>query len=170
MVQVRCGFGFPQVALTCATCGGCHLTLAYITKRLSEEEEKKERHLVGGRIALLIYSEGRGLHTSNPLPFPAPSSRVCLLHQPSPALGHRLPSPAAYYRLPPPSPPRARPWALTTGFHRLPPPCAPLGRDNREPAGWITVTPNICGMLSASGSREQCWVQISIETRRNEEE
>ena len=117
------------------------MTLAYITKRLSEEE-KKEHDLVGGQTALLIYSEGRGLRTSDPLPFPALSSRVRLLDQPSPALGHRLPSPAASYRLPPPSPPRpptigfrrlrhlARPWALTTDFHRLPLPCAPLGRDS----------------------------------------
>ena len=105
------------------------MTLAYITKRLSEEEKK--HHPVGGQTALLIYSEGRGLHTSDPLPFPAPSRRIRLLHQPSPALGHRLPSPAASYWLPPHSPPRApttgfhrlrhlaRPRALTTGFHRL---------------------------------------------------
>ena len=152
MVQVPCGFGVQVrygfgVQVWVPT-GGSHvrslwgliLTLAYITKRLSEEE-KKERDLVGGQTALFIYSECRGLHTSDPLPFPAPSSRVRLLYQPLPALSHRLPSPAAYYRLPPPSPPRqpttgfhrlrhlGRPWALTTGFHRLPPPCAPLGSD-----------------------------------------
>ena len=121
---------------------GLILTLAYITKRLSEEEEEKKRHLVGGQIALLIHSECEGLHASDPLPFPAPSRRVRLLHQPSPAFGNRLPSPAAYNRLLPPSPPRAPttgfhrihhlacPWALTTGFHRLPPPCMPLGCDN----------------------------------------
>ena len=117
------------------------LTLAYITKRLSEEE-RKEHDLVGGQTALLIYLEGRGSHTSNPLPFPGLSSRVCLLHQPSLALGYHLLSSAAYYRLQPPAPPRppttgfyglrhlVRLWALTTGFHRLPPPCALLGRDN----------------------------------------
>ena len=37
---------------------GLILTLAYITKRLSEEEEKKERDLVGRQTALFIYSEG----------------------------------------------------------------------------------------------------------------
>ena len=126
MVWVRCGFGVPVryrfgVQVRVPT-GGSHmrglwgliLTLAYITKRLSEEE-KKGRHLVGGQTALLIYSEGRGLHTSDPLTFPAPSTQVRLLHQPSPALSHRLPSPAASYRLPLPSPPRLP----TTGFHRL---------------------------------------------------
>ena len=126
---------------------GLILTLAYITKRLSEEEEKK-RDLFGGQTALFIYSEGRGLHASDPLPFPAPSRRVCLLHQTSLALRHPLPSPAACYRLPPPSPPPLPPrapttsfhrlrhlvrlWALTTGFYRLPPPCAPLGHDKNE--------------------------------------
>ena len=116
-VQVRYGFGVQVRVPT----GGSHvrslrgliLTLAYITKRLSEEEKK--RHPVGGQTALLIYLEVRGLHTCDPLPFPAPSRRIRLLHQPSPALGHRLPSPAASYRLPSPSPPRAP----TTGFHRL---------------------------------------------------
>ena len=43
---------------------GLILTLAYITKRLSEEEEIK-RDLVRGQTALLIYSEGRGLHASS---------------------------------------------------------------------------------------------------------
>ena len=153
-VRVRYGFGVQVRVPT----GGSHvrslwgliLTLAYITKRLSREEEEKKRHLVGGQTALLIYSEGRGLHASDPLPFPAPFRRVRLLHQPALALGHRLPSPAAYYRLLPPSPPRApttsshrlhhlaRPWALTTGFHRLPPPCAPLGRDMHVlPSVWL---------------------------------
>ena len=83
IVQVRDGFGVQVRVLT----GGSHvcslwgliLTLAYITKRLSEEE-MKERDLVGGQTALLIYSEGRGLHTSDPLPFSAPSYRVRLLH------------------------------------------------------------------------------------------
>ena len=47
---------------------GWILTSTYLTKRLSEEERKK-RDLAGGRTALLIYSEGRGLLASDPLPF-----------------------------------------------------------------------------------------------------
>ena len=35
-------------------CGGLILTLAYVTKRLSEEEKEKKRDLVGGQTALLI--------------------------------------------------------------------------------------------------------------------
>ena len=109
------------------------LTLAYITKRLSDEE-KKERDLIGGQTALLIYSEGRGLHTSDPLPFPAPSSRVRLLHQPSPAwIGShpRLPPPTGFHRLRHLA--RLWPWPPTIGFHYLPPPCAPVGHDKVLP-------------------------------------
>ena len=100
------------------------LTLAYITKRL-REKERKERDLVGGQTALLIYSEGRGLHASDPLPYPAPSSRIHILHQPSPApLGCSLPSTASF-RLPP---------ASTAFCHHLPfsPPSAPVGRDRGD--------------------------------------
>ena len=43
-VQVRVSTGGSHVRLL----WGLILTVAYITKRLSEEEEKKERHLVGG--------------------------------------------------------------------------------------------------------------------------
>ena len=88
------------------------------------KKKEKERVLVGGQTALLIYSEGRGLLASNPPPLLAPSSRVCLLHQPSPALlGSRRFAPPSieFYRLPPLS-------AAT--FYRLPPTCAPVGRDN----------------------------------------
>ena len=132
VTQCRKGFGFLRVAqITCASVG-LILTLVYITKRLSEEEEEMKRNLVRGKTALLIYSEGRGLHTSDSLPCLAPSRRVRLLHQPALALRHRLPSPAAYYRLPPPSPPPSPPRAPTTGFHRLPPLCAPMGRDTLD--------------------------------------
>ena len=139
VTRVQYGFGSPQVrgngsgsVLVRVPIGDSHvrslwgwiLTQAYITKRPSEEE-KKERDLVGGQTALPIYSEGRGLHASDPLRVPAPSSRVRLLHPPSPTLLgslHRLPDPTAYYQLLPPS---ATSCARARN-NRLPPPSATL--------------------------------------------
>ena len=46
---------------------GLILTLVYMTKRLSEEEEKK-RDLVRGQTALLIYIEGSRLTRLRPSP------------------------------------------------------------------------------------------------------
>ena len=95
---------------------GLILTLAYITKRLSEEET--ERDLVGGRTALLIYPEGQACSPPTLSFFRlllAGSAFFLNLGRPSSASAvfrHLLPLPTAYCRLPPPP----------TTFCRLPPP------------------------------------------------
>ena len=69
------GLGFGRVSgshrwlRSQALLWGLILTLAYRKNRLNEEEKEKKRDPVGGQTALLIYSEGRGLDASDPLPF-----------------------------------------------------------------------------------------------------
>ena len=115
------GFRAPFVRLI--------LTLAYITKRLSEEEEEKD----------VIWLEGRqpSLYTWRVEAYTPPTLspfRLLLdwfaffinLHRLSATVYRLLPPTTGFHWL------RhlARSWAMTTGFHRLPPPCAPLGRDS----------------------------------------
>ena len=119
---------------------GLILTLAYITKRLSEEEKEKKRHPVGGQTALLIYSEGRGLHTSDPPPFRLlldGSAFFINLHQLL-ATGYRLlPPPTGFHRLRHLARllPASTAFATSRAYYLLSPPSpprAPLDRDKRS--------------------------------------
>ena len=126
---------------------GLILTLAYITKRLSEEEKEKKRHPVGGPTALLIYSEGRGLHTSNPPPFRLlldKSAFFINLHRLSATVYRLLPPPTGFHRLRHLARllPASTAFATSRAYYRLPPPSpprAPMGPDNRLPPPSATL-------------------------------
>ena len=128
LVGVRFGRGLVSVRGTGSIGGsGSHrwlssaqlvsliMTSTYLTKRLSEEERKK-RHLVGGRTVLCIHSEGRDLLTSDTVPFqllPAGSGfflNHCWLSLAPTAFHQLLLSSATFYHfLPPTTIPRFTP-------------------------------------------------------------